>query len=186
MKWTSVLFFVTIGSTEAALRRHLAACTSTFQISTADGCNFDALVAALTAHMATVPACAGKTAEAELTDIFGSSDVEEKATELCLAAYEAKEIADGVTFEYITKESTAFVKEYFDGNGDYNSRRFTTDVTGSPVDYLEDQPGRRIEYFEEERAPSSIFTWPEITNFEECELRASMCCFVQDRQARDG
>ena len=187
MKLTTVLFFL-LGSVQANtnLRRRMAACTTAFQISTTDGCTPASLIASLQAHMATVAACAGKTAEAELQDILGVTDVEEKVTELCLAAYETKQLADGVSFEYITKESTAFVKEYFDGNGDYNSRRFTTDFTGAPVDYLEDHPGRRMEYFEEQRAPSSVFTWPEISNFEECDLRASMCCFVQDRQARDG
>jgi hypothetical protein len=69
----------------------------------------------------------------------------------------------------------------------WNEARETTNTAGDVVNILSVDPGEKIVGIQNTAAVSGIIDLPEqIVNFEECEVRAAMCCWVQDRQADDG
>jgi hypothetical protein len=91
-------------------------------------------------------------------------------------------------FTMIDDDNNNFVwlKSFFDGGSPWNDERQTVNQDGETVYELEDYPGSVIATVFEEIAMRRVMTFPtEISNFEDCEIRAAMCCWVQDRQADD-
>merc|ERR1712157_546269 len=79
-----------------------------------------------------------------------------------------------------------FDKEVMDGGTYYNEERESLDEYGNYQHRLAEDPGSRIKEIYENIAQDEGIEFPDyLTNFENCELRAVMCCFVQDRQAND-
>jgi hypothetical protein len=58
-------------------------------------------------------------------------------------------------------------------------------MNGEVVNVLSENPGGKITRTERRVAERGLIDLPEIVNFEECEVRAAMCCWVSDRQADD-
>jgi hypothetical protein len=89
-------------------------------------------------------------------------------------------------WEGISKKGLIFDKEVFDGGTYYNEERESLDEYGVYRHRLSVDPGQRIRFIHDEIASENGIEFPAyLTNFENCELRAAMCCFVQDRQAND-
>jgi hypothetical protein len=82
--------------------------------------------------------------------------------------------------------NNVWLKAFFDGGTSWNEGRQTINVDGETVYVLEDYPGSAIEMTYEEIALHHVISLPdEISNFDDCQVRAAMCCWVQDRQAND-
>jgi hypothetical protein len=146
-----------------------------------NSCSYNTLVTALEGVLADIDGC-DNTAEEELQEIFGvdsESDVQEEIARRC------NDAVDVLDFESLTGRGEIFDKEYYDGGTYWNEEReyYKNKI---PEDKLKTDPGQRIDYIKRNLAEKDHITWPDyMDNFEDCELRAAMCCFVQDRQARD-
>eukprot|EP00640_Fibrocapsa_japonica_P001873 CAMPEP_0113933826 /NCGR_PEP_ID=MMETSP1339-20121228/1142_1 /TAXON_ID=94617 /ORGANISM="Fibrocapsa japonica" /LENGTH=450 /DNA_ID=CAMNT_0000935309 /DNA_START=401 /DNA_END=1753 /DNA_ORIENTATION=- /assembly_acc=CAM_ASM_000762 len=82
-------------------------------------------------------------------------------------------------------EGKQFDAEYYNGNTWLNNERETINKNGFPTNVLEND-ALLIKQVYNGKAQTTGIEWPQyIPNFEECKLRAAMCCFVQDRQAGD-
>lgn len=67
-----------------------------------------------------------------------------------------------------------------------NDLRRTEALNGTEVYVLADDPGARIRQVFENEAQNDGIVYPDyVLNFDQCELRAAMCCWVRDRQAND-
>merc|ERR1712176_1462929 len=85
-----------------------------------------------------------------------------------------------------TKEGDVFDKEYFDGGTSFNEERESTDEFGLKEHNLKVAPGAKIRNVNDVVSETQGISFPsDMSNFEDCDLRAVMCCFVQDRQAND-
>ena len=156
-----------------------SACLSTYTIS-ADSCTYDALLDGVQEKLNEAGRC-GHDALSELKiSLEVSSDVEvkEAIASICAEAY--------LPFSAVTNQGPIFDKEYFDGGTYYNEERQYQNKYDITEDELENDPGSRIEDIYDNTSQSNGITWPDnLINFENCELRSAMCCFVQDRQAGD-
>merc|ERR1712176_1549583 len=86
----------------------------------------------------------------------------------------------------VSKEGLVFDKEVMDGGTYYNEERESLDENSNYQHRLAEDLGSRIKEIYENIAQDEGIEFPDyLTNFENCELRAVMCCFVQDRQAND-
>jgi len=154
-----------------------AQCLPNWDVSI-DNCSYSGLVAQV---QSLLPANCLHGGAHELQLALGAT-TEDKAKEeiarICKASY--------LPFAAITGEGNVFDKEYFDGGTFYNEGREHKNEYGITKDKLEDNPGARIKDIYNTIAQSKGISWPSaVSNFEGCELRAAMCCFVQDRQAND-
>ena len=163
-------------------------CFERWNLWTPDGCNFDALLELMNEEQADW-GC-GHDSLTELKRIFGTNsedEVRDRVQAMCVEAMEAKEASDFRTFSAITKESDVFDKAYFDGGTYYNEGREGDDDAGIKVDQFWAGPKDRIvsAYYSAARYNTGIQFPSDISNFENCEIRAAMCCWTQDRQADD-
>ncbi len=89
----------------------------------------------------------------------------------------------------ITNKGSNFDKEYYDGNTFWNEEyqtNYDTLIPDEPSNVLR-RDAERVDDLYETVAERVAFEWPNhIDNFENCEIRAAMCCWVADRQANDG
>merc|ERR1712232_878558 len=77
------------------------------------------------------------------------------------------------------------IEEYFDGGTILNEERQYTDAAGNETWVLKDD-FNKINKFYEKAALRDLIEYPnDMKNFEECEVRAAYCCWIQDRQAGD-
>ena len=88
----------------------------------------------------------------------------------------------------VTNKGHQFDKEYYDGNTYWNEEYETKQdriVPGLDANVLERDAEVVDDLYETvaERIPMEFPT--HIENFEDCKLRAAMCCWVSDRQAND-
>lgn len=133
---------------------------------TTDACSYEKLAEALAAD----PSC----------DILNVVSSKEVLAKLCAEK--------SFAFGKIGKKNEIWDKEYFDGGTAWNEHREYLDESGIVEDKskLATYPGTHIKDIRDNVANSRVITFPDyIDNFENCELRAAMCCFVQDRQAND-
>jgi hypothetical protein len=174
----AVLSALLMGQT--SLHGASAQCLSTWTLGVGS-CSYVELVNELATEMASNTDCVD-TADDELKAIFdvdSTNAVREAVAKACGAA--------DVTFEAITNEDHIWNKAYYDGGAAWNDERETVTVDGIIQDRLATYPGTRIAQIHEDIAKSKGIEWPDrIDNFENCEIGAAMCCFVQDRQANDG
>lgn len=88
----------------------------------------------------------------------------------------------------ITNKGSNFDKEYYDGNSFWNEEyqtNYDTLIPDEPSNVLR-RDAERVDDLYETVAERVPFEWPNhIDNFENCEIRAAMCCWVSDRQAGD-
>jgi hypothetical protein len=92
-----------------------------------------------------------------------------------------------VPWEKVANKGDNFDKQYYDGNTYWNEEfetNYDTIIPGVPSNRLS-RDAERVGDLYETVAERLSFQWPDIDNFETCELRAAMCCWVSDRQAND-
>lgn len=152
-------------------------CLSSYSIA-ADSCSYDAFVSSLQAELTSVGCAHGAAIEMQLTLGQTQDEAQSAIAEACSESH--------LPFGEITGQGHIFDKEYYDGGTYYNEERQSFDKNGITIHKLETDPGDRIEQIYDVIAQSRGITFPEnLINFDSCELNAAMCCFVQDRQARD-
>lgn len=118
----------------------------------------------------------------------------EKATQLCRAAMDnvatdANSVVQwNLETNKVTNKGHQFDKEYYDGNTYWNEE-YQTQLDRIVPDLDANKLERDAEVVDDlyetvaERIPME---WPShIENFEDCKIRAAMCCWVSDRQAGD-
>lgn len=77
------------------------------------------------------------------------------------------------------------IEEFFDGGTNLNEERQYTDEEGVDRWVLQDDFSK-IDSFYENAALGDLIEYPNgMKNFEDCEVRAAYCCWIQDRQADD-
>jgi len=128
-----------------------------------------------------------------LVGVIDPSDehvAKERVKSICKTAMDAMAMdpTKSVPWEQVTNKGDNFDQQYYDGKTFFNEERQTdydSLIPGEVNNELK-RDGERIDDLYEtvlERVP---FQWPyHIDNFENCEIRAAMCCWVQDRQAND-
>ena len=88
----------------------------------------------------------------------------------------------------VTNKGHQFDKEYYDGNTYWNEEyqtQYDRIVPGLDANKLK-RDAEVVDDLYETVAERIPMEWPShIENFEECEMRAAMCCWVSDRQAND-
>jgi hypothetical protein len=82
--------------------------------------------------------------------------------------------------------SLYYNSSFLAGGTYWNEARETTTIDGEVVNVLSEDPGEKITRIQRGVAERGLIDLPEqITNFESCEARVAMCCWVSDRQADD-
>ena len=158
-------------------RSSSAQCLSSYSINT-DECSLDALSTSLQAELDLVNCSHDAASEIQLTLGNTREEILDKIAEACSAAY--------LPFGAISGEDHIFDKEYYDGGTYWNEQRQSVDKNGITIHKLKSDPGSRIHDIYDNISESNGITFPDnLTNFENCDLNAVMCCFVQDRQAGD-
>lgn len=123
--------------------------------------------------------------EQYVADLLGTDigTADEIIWNLCRANFEAS----AGNFVKYTPESYVFSKEFFDGGTWLNFDRETTKASsdGSTTQVLKDDAAF-INQLYNSQAQSNGIEFPDaMPNFEECQVDAVMCCWIQDRQAND-
>jgi hypothetical protein len=78
------------------------------------------------------------------------------------------------------------IASFLTGGTFWNEARETTNIDDEVVNVLSVDPGEKIVGVQRRFAARGLIDLPEqITNFESCEARVGMCCWVSDRQADD-
>jgi len=150
----------------------LEAATFNFDLSE---CTVDNFIAALQTKMTTIGACAGKDAWREmlsLIDGHSDSDVRDRIQGICSSAY-----PKAIKYEKLLDEEKQFVEEFFDGGNKWN---YEVDEAAGP-NLAKD--ASRITIATEKFDGNRAIAFPDVHNFEGCELRAAMCCYVAARDA---
>lgn len=170
MKFSTLplLFYFTRGSN--------AQCLSSYSFS-ANSCSYDGLLSSLQIELGNV-GC-NHDAETEIQLTLGDREASMTIiSEACSEGY--------LSFGAITDEGSVFDKEYYDGGTYYNGQRQSINENGIKINKLSNNPGDRIKDIYNDISQARGIKFPNyLTNFENCELNAAMCCFVQDRQADD-
>ena len=153
-------------------------CLSTYTIS-ANSCTYEDLLDGVQEKLEDVQCDHDALSELEISlGVSSEIEVKEAIASLCAEAY--------LPFSAITNQGPIFDKEYFDGGTYYNEERQHQNKYDITEDELKNDPGSRIEDIYDNISQSNGITWPDdLINFENCDLRSVMCCFVQDRQAGD-
>lgn len=148
-----------------------------FNPITDQGCSYELLRAEMENKINNTAKCTN-TADDELVAIFGA-DVETLIETKCQEAYDAKR--DALDFGTFTNKGDQFDKEYFDGGTYMNEER--EDNAGN---YNLQSDFTRIKLFYDNGASAKSASFPDdLTNFDNCEIGASFCCWSADRQAGD-
>lgn len=123
------------------------------------------------------------------SDASQEGEARETVKQLCKTAMDlaASDPGKVVDWEDISDYGPNFDQSYFDGKTFWNEEVQTdidTIVPGLASNRL-DIDAERIDDLYETVAERVPFAWPKVTNLENCEIRAAMCCWVSDRQAND-
>ena len=89
-------------------------------------------------------------------------------------------------FRKITKKGSAFDREFFAGGSDWNDH-YQMSIDGTSHHNLHNEEASRIMYeVEANSASMRPIEFPSyLTQFDNCDMGAVMCCHVSDRQAND-
>lgn len=166
-------------------------------------CDYDHLVTRMNLKVAENDRCVNSGAkEVQLLVgiIAGSSDpaaIDKAKTEvemLCHAAMDAvmenpnKVVQWNSLQSQVTNKGSNFDNEYYNGNSFWNEEyqtEYDTLIPDEPSNVLR-RDAERVDDLYETVAERVPFEWPShIDNFDNCEMRAAMCCWVSDRQAND-
>merc|ERR1712071_480991 len=103
---------------------------------------------------------------------FFDGDISGEIGKLCGSAYLS------MSFEDITLEEEESITEYFEGGTKWN---YEVDNKGEDLNVS----ASRVKYAYDNLAEKYQISFPDSHQFNNCELRSAMCCFVADRQAND-
>jgi len=103
----------------------------------------------------------------------GSVDVYDHISKICSSAHHSV----AVPFEVVTIKPEQFVDEFMNGGTTWNYERSNSDGTDG---ILVKDAGRILAY-NRKYASNKIVSWPNMHNFDTCNLRAAMCCYVTNR-----
>lgn len=125
-----------------------------------------------------------------VTDPTDVDIARQRVKSICKTAMDnmATDPTKSVPWEQLSNKGENFDQEFYDGNTFFNEERQTDydSLIPGEVSNKLSRDGERIDDIYEtvlERVP---LQWPyHIDNFENCDIRAAMCCWVQDRQAND-
>ena len=134
------------------------------------------------------------TAKEEILLLLGMNHTQvelakEKVRAMCLEAVEvfAEDPKTSLDFSQIADKGEMFDKNYFDGGTFWNQEyqtNYDLDVPDEPANVLS-RDASRVDDIYESSARNAQIKWPKMPNFENCSMRAAMCCWVTDRQAND-
>jgi len=178
-----------------------------FDFSFKGGCNFDSLVDRMKVKIednessssvasflldTNADDSCSNTAKEEVLLLLGTTNetlAEAKVKTLCLDAAElfAEDPKTSLDFSQIADKGEMFDKNYFDGGTFWNQEyqtNYDRDVPDEPANVLR-RDASRVDDIYESSARDSQIKWPKMPNFENCSMRAAMCCWVTDRQAND-
>eukprot|EP00592_Proboscia_alata_P029000 CAMPEP_0194442526 /NCGR_PEP_ID=MMETSP0176-20130528/126179_1 /TAXON_ID=216777 /ORGANISM="Proboscia alata, Strain PI-D3" /LENGTH=974 /DNA_ID=CAMNT_0039268633 /DNA_START=53 /DNA_END=2976 /DNA_ORIENTATION=- len=137
------------------------------------------------------------TAEQELNILLGGSDIDAAIKSICK---ESVDNFDSLDFDDIPRAGPDFVREYYNGNTEWNEEHetsFPLDDHDNPTNILRSRQvnGRNIygdagnvKNVFDGAAQYGVISWPgHLSNFEldKCTTNAAMCCWPSDRQADD-
>lgn len=123
-----------------------------------------------------------------VTDVPGFVD------DLCMQAHEKYEVEQEIPWSDVTQKGDKFDKEYYDGNGDWNEEHQSNyphpPVIPGQASNVLNRDAERVDDLYETRIQRYPLQWPgdaptSMSNFDNCQLQAAMCCWVSDRQAND-
>jgi len=162
--------------------------TKTLKFNVNDGeCSADEVLEGIQAKIDNWNKC-NHDAETEIDLLTGGdgqallNNVTAQCEEIFAAKIENQRYLKGAT-NWQVKER--HIEEYFDGGSILNEERQYTDEEGVDKWVLQDDFSK-INNFYEKAALADLIKYPNtMKNFEDCEIRAAYCCWIQDRQAGD-
>jgi hypothetical protein len=101
--------------------------------------------------------------------------------------YAMEDPSKSVAWSQVANKGDNFDKQYYDGNTYWNEEyetNYDSLIPNEPSNRLS-RDAERVDDLYETVAERLSFQWPDVENFENCELRSAMCCWVSDRQAND-
>eukprot|EP00565_Helicotheca_tamesis_P004270 CAMPEP_0185741062 /NCGR_PEP_ID=MMETSP1171-20130828/38756_1 /TAXON_ID=374046 /ORGANISM="Helicotheca tamensis, Strain CCMP826" /LENGTH=680 /DNA_ID=CAMNT_0028413003 /DNA_START=1 /DNA_END=2043 /DNA_ORIENTATION=- len=152
------------------------------------GCSYDTLAEYIGGML---PLTCGHNGTEELKILLGGGTKNETVaraalSQVCFDGFNAYE--GTYPWSSVTGYGPEWDKEYYDGNTYWNEEHQTnydTLVEGEPANVLRTD-ARQLKYLFDAEARSEAIEFPDfIDNFESCDLRSAMCCWVSDRQAND-
>lgn len=157
-----------------------------FDLEVEDECSYDSLLYAVQCRLNNEGSSLD--AQAVVRDMIGAnSNTEAKETVDNMCGDMTEEMSEN-EFMHYNAQYRQDLKEYFDGGTYMNEDRETL------LQYGENQPPSKVlkddlSFINDlygDVAQSKGMEFPEdMTNFENCEIGAAMCCWIQDRQAND-
>jgi hypothetical protein len=148
-------------------------------------CSFQQVRRAMAQYIDADPNCQNKPGK-ELGLLFGATsslDLEAKIVAMCARATANADL-ETIAFSEIAGEEDAFDIEYFNG-GTYLNLEVQTTIDGAPDNVLKEDAAF-IKDTMDGVASNGIIQFPtQYENFDSCDLRATMCCWIGDRQAND-
>jgi hypothetical protein len=142
---------------------------------TLDECTVTNFMGEVQEVMNTIEACGGKDVWREmlsLIDGHSDSDVRDRIEGICSTAY-----PKAIKYEKLLDKEKQFVEEFFDGGNKWN---YEVDDEGGPNLGVD---AARITMAADKFDATHAIAFPDVHNFEGCELRAAMCCYVAARNA---
>lgn len=147
--------------------------SSSFNFAFAE-CTFDNFVANVGNAMSQVSGCAGVDPWGELLSLFdlsSDSEVRNRIKGICDSAY----VSRLIPFNQLMAQEKQFVDEFFDGGNSWN---YEIDEANGP-NLAKD--AAMVKVASEKFDGRVGIDFPDVHNFENCELRAAMCCYVATR-----
>jgi hypothetical protein len=89
------------------------------------------------------------------------------------------------TYNKLKKGNNVWLKAFFDGGTSWNDERETTADDGETVYNLGGETTKIHSGYYPVAKHHAVRFPNDISNFQDCAIRAAMCCYVQDRQADD-
>lgn len=158
-----------------------------FEVYFQGKCTFDELASRMDLMLAESGGDCLSTGELEVLSLLGlnATDIEagrESVKQLCKAAMDEASTDPNmaVHWDEIAGYGGNFDQNYYDGKTFWNEEIQTnvdTIVPGLASNRLETD-AERVSDFYETVAERTAFTWPEVSNFENCEINTAYCCWV--------
>lgn len=166
-----------------------------FEVYFQGKCTFDELASRMDLMLEESGGDCLSTGELEVLSLLGlnATDIEEgreSVKQLCKAAMDEASTDPNMAVQWdeIAGYGGNFDQNFYDGRTFWNEE-IETNVDTIVPDLASNRlktDAERVDDFYETVAERTAFTWPEVSNFENCEINTAYCCWVSDRQANDG
>lgn len=150
-------------------------------------CNTANLLAALQDKIDTSSPPCPNSAEDELVALLNAvdiADVDELIKHACQMWFDHESNEEYLKYD---AKTYAFLKEYFDGGTYWNEDRETLleSGDGTATKVLKDDVSGIKGIYEDVAQTGGIEFPYKMENYQDCTVGAAMCCWIQDRQAKD-